>query len=61
VDKETELLDTIKDSDGKDRVTIYIEETRQKKTLPPSKNITAEAKIIEKLESIFGENNVKVV
>jgi DNA polymerase-3 subunit alpha len=61
VDKETELLDTIKDSDGKDRVTIYIEETRQKKTLPPSKNIMAETKIIEKLESIFGENNVKVV
>jgi DNA polymerase-3 subunit alpha len=61
VDKEQELLDTIKDSDGRDRVTIYIEETRQKKTLPPNKNIRAEAKIIEKLGTIFGENNVKVV
>jgi DNA polymerase-3 subunit alpha len=61
VDNEVKLLDAIHDSEGIDRVTIYIEETRQKKVLPPNKNIKAEAKIIEKLGSIFGEHNIKVI
>jgi DNA polymerase-3 subunit alpha len=61
VDNEIRLYEAIHDSEGIDRVTIYIEETRQKKVLPPNKNIKAEAKIIEKLGSIFGEHNIRVI
>jgi DNA polymerase-3 subunit alpha len=61
VDNEKKLFDTIHDFEGIDTITIYIEETRQKKTLPPNKNIKAQGEVIEKLGTIFGENNVKVI
>ncbi len=54
------LFDAIFDSDGKDSVVIYIEETRQKKTLPPNKNIQADSELLERLRALFGEGNVKV-
>jgi DNA polymerase-3 subunit alpha len=61
VDNENELFDTIHDYDGIDKIVIYIEETRQKKTLPPSKNIKASGVVIDKLKSIYGEENIKVI
>lgn len=61
VEKEQLLFDTIYDSEGIDNVIIYIEETRQKKTLPPNRNIKADSTILDKLRSLFGEENVKVV
>ena len=60
VEKEPMLFDAIFDSDGKDSVVIYIEETRQKKTLPPNKNIQADSELLERLRALFGEGNVKV-
>ncbi len=60
VEKEPVLFDAIFDSDGKDSVVIYIEETRQKKTLPPNKNIQADSELLERLRALFGEGNVKV-
>ena len=59
--REAELLDAIFDSEGNDSVVIYIEETRQKKTLPPNKNIHADSELLERLSALFGEGNVKVV
>ena len=60
VEKEPMLFDAIFDSDGKDSVVIYIEEIRQKKTLPPNKNIQADSELLERLRALFGEGNVKV-
>ena len=61
INKETELFDAIYDSEGIDNVVIYIEETRQKKVLPPNKNIKADSTILDKLRGLFGEENVRVV
>lgn len=61
VEKESVLFDAIYDSEGKDAVVIYIEETRQKKTLPPNRNIQADSELLDRLRALFGEENVKVV
>lgn len=61
VNKEAELFDAIYDSEGIDNVVIYIEETRQKKVLPPNKNIKADSTVLDKLRGMFGEENVRVV
>ena len=49
------------DSEGRDQVIIYIESTKQKKQLPPNQNICANAEMTEALETLLGEDNVKVV
>lgn len=59
--KELTLFDAIYESEGIDNVIIYIEETRQKKTLPPNRNIKADRAVLDKLRNLFGEENVKVV
>ena len=61
VNKEAELFEAIFDSEGIDNVVIYIEETRQRKTLPPNRNIKADSAVLDKLRALFGEENVKVV
>ena len=48
-------------SDGKDRVAYYIEETRERKELPPNRNIHADDILTEKLVAILGPDNVKLV
>ena len=58
--KEQELFDAIFESEGNDSVIIYIEETHQKKQLPPNKNINADAGLLERLKGMFGEENVRV-
>lgn len=60
-EKESILLDAIFDSEGRDSVVIYIEEPRQMKQLPPSKNIHADGEILDRLRDLFGAENVKVV
>ncbi|MBQ5851455.1 MAG: DNA polymerase III subunit alpha [Lachnospiraceae bacterium] len=60
-ENEAKLFDTIFESEGNDSIVIYIEDTKQMKTLPPNKNIHADTKILEKLRGIFGDDNVKVV
>lgn len=55
------MFDAIHDSEGNDSVVIYIEETRQRKTLPPNRNIKADSAVLDKLRALFGEENVKVV
>lgn len=60
-EREDALFDAIFDSEGHDSVVIYIEETRQKKTLPPNRNVQADSELLERLRGLFGEENVKVV
>lgn len=61
INQEAVLLDAIYDSEGRDSVVIYIEKTRQKKILPPNKNIKADITVLDRLRSLFGEGNVKLV
>ena len=60
-DKYEELLRTISESDGIDHVVIYIEETRQMKQLPANRNVHVDDALLETLNGLYGENNVKVV
>lgn len=59
--REQELYDAIKDSDGRDRVYIYIEETKQIKELGLNLSVKADNELTLKLTEIFGEGNVKAV
>lgn len=59
--KESALFDAIYESEGIDTVNIYIEETRQKKTLPRNRNIKADSAVLDRLRDLFGDENVKVV
>ena len=59
--REQELNDVLNTSQGRDRVAIYIEETKQIKELPLSLSVHADRELILKLTEMFGEGNVKAV
>ena len=48
-------------SDGNDKVIIYLKEEKQKKVLPPSKNVKADGELQERLKELLGADNVVVV
>ena len=58
---EQALFDAISDSDGKDSVVIYIAGTKEMKVLPANRSVNADKKLVEKLEKLFGKDNIKVV
>ncbi len=58
---EQELYDVLKDSDGNDRVAIYVSATKEVKTLPANYSVSADKELYEKLVAIFGNDNVKIV
>ncbi len=58
---EQKLMDILRDSDGTDRVAVYLEATKEIKNLPPSQSIHADAELVKKLAEEFGEENVKIV
>ncbi len=60
-EKEAQLLDMIKESDGKDSVVIYISGEKMMKRLPPSWNIGIFPGVINRLTNFLGGKNVKVV
>lgn len=55
------LFSLLKQSDGRDMVTIYIENPKSMKKLPPSMTVAAEAELLLMLKGAFGEENIKVV
>ncbi len=57
---ESELLDLIKDSDGKDNVIIYIAKPPMKKQLPKNMTVLADENLLEILTRRFGGDNVKL-
>lgn len=59
--KEPVLFDAIFESEGNDKVVIYIEETRQMKQLPANRNIHADGEVLDRLRGLFGEENVRLV
>ena len=60
-EKETELMASLHDSEGRDSVVIYIENPRAMKKLPPNQNVNADEALIERLEALYGKENVRVV
>ena len=56
-----ELYDMLSDSDGKDKVIIYIENPKAMKELPRNRSIHVEPELIRRLQIRFGVENVKVV
>lgn len=58
---EGKLYEAIEDSDGRDGIVIYVEKIRAKKQLPQNRNVHADRELLERLEKLFGENNVKVM
>lgn len=59
--QEDVLFQTIADSDGHDLISIYIDKTREIKTLPKSKSVKADMELLEKLRELFGKESVKIV
>ncbi|MBR5475026.1 MAG: DNA polymerase III subunit alpha [Lachnospiraceae bacterium] len=57
--REQQLMGAIHDSDGSSPVVVYLAKEKQWKTLPPSQNVLANAELLEKLQRLFGEKNVR--
>ncbi len=60
-EKEAELLASLHDSEGNDNVVIYIEEPKAMKTLPPNQNVNADGALIDRLETLYGKENIRDV
>ena len=59
--REQELFAAIAESEGKDSIIIYLEDTKQMKQLPPNRNIHADSEVLDVLREMFGKDNVRVV
>lgn len=61
VKSEQKLYEILRESDGKDRVSIYLECEKAIKHLPKNYSVKADGKLLEKLYDIFSQENIKVV
>lgn len=59
-EKEQMLFGAIAQSEGKDRVGIFLDRTRQMKELPENRNVHVDEELLEKLSALFGRENVTV-
>ena len=59
--QEALLMDAIRDSDGNDMITIYVEATKEVKKLPRNLSVRADVDLVSRLSALFGADNVKVV
>ena len=57
---EVRLNNLIADSDGKDIIVIYIEDTKEKKTLPQSRSVNVDDEFTAKLSDAFGKDNIRI-
>ena len=55
------LLDLIRDSDGKDELSVYIRTPKAIKHFGPRMAFAADEGMLFKMREMFGEENVKVV
>lgn len=60
-EKEEELYRLMSQSEGKDRVIIYVEGPKLKKELPPNRNVSVDEALLERLYDLAGRENIKVV
>lgn len=59
--KEPELLSALQDSDGNDRIVVYLRQEKARKVLPKNYSVKADFAFLGRLSAIFGDNNVKAV
>jgi DNA polymerase-3 subunit alpha len=59
--KEPRMMNYLEESDGNDRVVIWLKKERAKKILPPNWSVCANRELTELLSEKFGAGNVKVV
>lgn len=57
---EAGLMDTLRESEGKDGIVIYIENPKAKKELPPNQNVEADEDLVNRLQEQYGRENVTV-
>lgn len=59
--EEQRLIDILRESDGKDEVIVYLQESRQKKSMGRSMSVNASDNVLmERLRAAYGEDNVKL-
>ncbi len=61
LENKEKILEVIKEEDGNDRIIIYCKEEKVKKEFPRNLSCRASVKMVEKLEELFGKDNVKVI
>lgn len=59
--REAEIMEELKLSEGEDQVVIYLEKEKAKKVLPSNWNVHADQNLTGRLAEKLGEENVKVV
>lgn len=59
--REAELYRSLMDSEGNDRVVVYVRKENRRKILPAGRNVQIHQELLERLYGIFGEKNVKAV
>ncbi|MBQ0042942.1 MAG: DNA polymerase III subunit alpha [Lachnospiraceae bacterium] len=57
---DAQLMDILRTSEGHDEVVIYINATKQMKSLPRNWRVGANAELIARLEETFGKESVKL-
>lgn len=55
------VMAVLRESEGKDRVVMYLKKERKLRRLSPSWAIDAQGRLLEELYTLLGEKNVKVV
>ncbi len=55
------LFNILNNSDGNDKIVIYLKEEKQKKIMPPSYNVNANSIMLNNLQNVFGKDNVAIV
>ncbi len=55
------LYDLLRESDGQDSVVLYIRKEKAMKKLPPSRNVSADETLIQKLSAVYGQENIRTV
>ncbi|MEY8337029.1 DNA polymerase III subunit alpha [Lachnospiraceae bacterium 62-35] len=61
LEEEEKLLETLKMSEGKDMVVVYLKRERAKKVLPSNWSVKVDKALLERLMLAYGEKNVKLV
>lgn len=60
-EREQELLQAIADFEGDDDVVIFLRDTKNYKILPSNFRVKADEKLLEKMHTLFGKENVKFI
>ncbi len=60
-EKKDALMQLFKESDGRDEVVIYIEEPKMINRFPRNQSVLADSQMIAALNSLCGEDNIKLI